>query len=105
MNEIAVTEGYDNFSNSKNRIGHNETRYQLQRRYHTRYHTLHHTFFLSLTWIGHNAVRYHNFSLVLHAFPYIFSQFSIVWSHLQRVSTQDHQIYKKTYINIFLKKG
>ena len=36
-------------------------------------------------WIGHNATRYHNFSALPHAFPYIFSQFSIVGGYLQRV--------------------
>ena len=29
------------------------------------------------TWIGHNAARYHNLNALLHALPYIFSQFSI----------------------------
>ena len=28
----------------------------------------------------------------------------MVWDYLQRVTTRYHQIYKKRYINIFLKK-
>ena len=70
----------------------------------TRYHTRYHTFSLSLTWIGHNAKRYHNFSVLLHVLPYIFCKFSMVWGYLQHVTTRYHQIYKKIYINIFLKK-
>ena len=73
-------------------------------RYHTRYHMRYDTFSLSLTWIGHNAKRYHNFNLLLHALPYIFSKFSMVWGYWQCVTTRYHQIYKKIYINIFLKK-
>ena len=38
-----------------------------------------------------------------HTLLYIFSQFSMVWGYLQRVTTRYHQIYKKIYINIFLK--
>ena len=56
------------------------------------------------TWIGHDATRYHNFNVLLHALPYIFSKFSMVWGYLQRVTTRYHQIYKKIYINIFFKK-
>ena len=44
----------------------------------TRYHRRYHTFSLGLTWIGHNATRYHNFNMLSHAFSYIFSQFSMV---------------------------
>ena len=29
------------------------------------------------TWIGHNAMRYHNVNALPHALPYIFSQFNI----------------------------
>ena len=68
----------------------------------TRYHMRYHTFSLSLTWIGHNAKRYHNFNVLLHTLPYIFSKFSIVWGYLQRVTTRYHEIYKK--IIFFLKK-
>ena len=70
-------------------IGHDATRY------HTRYHMRYHTFSLSLTWIDHNAKRYHNFNVLLHALPYIFSKFSMVWGYLQRVTTRYNQIYKK----------
>ena len=56
------------------------------------------------TSIGHDATRHHNFNALLHALPYIFSKFSMVWGYLQRVTTRYHQIYKKIYINIFLKK-
>ena len=73
-------------------------------RYHTRYHTRYNTFSLSLTWIGHNAKCYHNFNVLLHALPYIFSKFSMVRGYLQRITTRYHQIYKKVYINTFLKK-
>ena len=61
-------------------IGHNATRH------HTRYHTRYRTFSLSLTWISHNAMRYNNFNVLLHALPYIFSQFSMVWGYLERVT-------------------
>ena len=71
----------------------------------TRYHTHYHTFSLSLTCIGHNAKRYHNFNVLLHVLPYSFSKFSMVWAYLQRVTTRYRQIYKKIYINIFLKKN
>ena len=70
-------------------------------RYHMRYHTCYHTFSFSLAWIGHNAMRYHNFNMLPHALPYIFSQISMVWSYLQRVTTCYRQIFKKNY---FLKK-
>ena len=56
------------------------------------------------TWIGDDATCYHNFNALPHALPYIFSKFSMVWGYLQRVTTRYHQIYKKIYINIFLKK-
>ena len=70
----------------------------------TRYDTRYHTFSLSLTCIDHNAKRYHNFNVLLHVLPYSFSKFSMVWAYLQRVTTRYRQIYKKIYINIFLKK-
>ena len=70
----------------------------------TRYHTGYHTFSLSLTWIGHNAKCYHNFNMLRHALPSIFSKFSMVWVYLQRVTTRYHKINKRIYINIFLKK-
>ena len=73
--------------------------------YHTRYHTRYHTFPLSITWIGHNAKRYHKFNVLLHVLRYIFSKFTMVWGYLQGVTTRYYQIYKKIYINIFLKKN
>ena len=39
-----------------------------------------------------------------YTLPYIFSQFSLVWDYLQRTTTRYRQIYKKMYINTFLKK-
>ena len=30
-----------------------------------------------ITWIGHNATRYHNFNALPHALPYIFSQYNM----------------------------
>ena len=64
-------------------------------RCHTRYHMRYRTFSLSLTWLGHNATRYHNFNVLPHAIPYIYTQFSIVWEYLQRVTTRYHEIYEK----------
>ena len=93
MNELRLLKDMTTFQTLQTWIGHNATRYQLQTRYHTRYHTLYHIFSLSSTWIGHNGMRCLNFNLLLHALPYIFSQFSMVWRHLQRVRTEDHQIY------------
>ena len=54
----------------------------------------------SQTWIDYNATHYDNFNALPHALPYalphglpsIFSQFSMVWSYLQRVSTRYRQI-------------
>ena len=66
--------------------------------------TRYHTFSFSLTWIGHNAKRYHNFNVLIHGLPYIFSKFSMVWGYLQRVTTRNHEIYNKTHINTFFKK-
>ena len=51
-------------------------------RYHTHYHMRYHAFFLSLTWGGHNATCYHNFNLLSHTIPNIFTQLSMVWGYL-----------------------
>ena len=56
------------------------------------------------TWIGYNVTHYHNFSALPHALPYNFSQSSIVWGYLQRITSSYRQIYKKMYINIFFLK-
>ena len=48
-------------------------------RYHKRYHTRYHLFSLSLIWKGHNGTHYHNFNVLSHALPYIFSQLTMVW--------------------------
>ena len=48
-------------------------------RYHMHYCIHYCTFILSLKWIGHNAIHYHNFNVLPHALRYFFSQFSIVW--------------------------
>ena len=69
----------------------------------TRYDALYLTFSLSLIWIGHNAMCYHNFNVLPRALTYIFSQFSILWSYLQHVTTRYRQVYKKLYTNTFLK--
>ena len=53
------------------------------------------------TWIVRDATRYQNFNALPHALPYIFSQFSMLWGYLQRVTTRYRQIHKKMYINIF----
>ena len=45
------------------------------------------------TWMGHNVTRYHNFNMLPHTLPYIFSQFRIVWGYLQRGTTRYGQIY------------
>ena len=67
------------------------------------YHMRHRIFFLILTWIGRNAMRYQNFNVLLHSLHYILSQFSMVWGYLQRVTTRYHQIYKKYILIFFLK--
>ena len=61
-------------------------------RYHMHYHMRYHAFSLSLTWIDHNATRYHNINELLHTLPYIFSNFSLVWRYLQRITMGYHQI-------------
>ena len=38
------------------------------------------------TWIDHNATSYHNFNVLLHVIAYLFTQFSMVWGYLQRVT-------------------
>ena len=62
----------------------------------TRYHTRYRTFSLSLTWVGHNAMHYHNFNVLPHAIPYIFTQFSMV---LGLFATRYRQFFKRN-INI-----
>ena len=55
------------------------------------------------TWISHNTTRYHNFNVLPHALPYIFSQFSLVWGYLQRVtitSTCYHTRYCTFSLNL-----
>ena len=52
----------------------------------TRYYTCYHTFSPSLTWVGYNATCYHNFNVLPHLLPYIFSKNKIVRSYLQRVT-------------------
>ena len=52
----------------------------------THYRMCYLIFSLSLKWIGHNATCYHNFNVLPHALPYIFSQCSMVWGYLQRVT-------------------
>ena len=51
--------------------------------------------------ISHNTTCYNNFNALAHALshalPYIFSQFSMVWGYLQRVtitSTHYHRRYR-----------
>ena len=48
----------------------------------TRYHTRYHIFTPSLTWLGYNAKLYHNFNVLPHALPYIYSKFSMIWGYL-----------------------
>ena len=59
----------------------------------THYHTLQ-------TWIGHNAIRYHNLNSLPHALPYVLSDICLVLDYLQRVTTRYHHFLKKT-INIY----
>ena len=59
----------------------------------TRHHKCYRAFSLSLTWTGHNTTPYHNLNALPHALPYIFSQFSMVWGYLQRVTTRYRQVY------------
>ena len=68
----------------------------------TQYHMHYCIFSLSLMRVGHNTTRYHNFNVLPHVLSYIFTQLSIVWGYFERVTTR--QIYKKMYINTFLKK-
>ena len=56
------------------------------------------------TWIGHNAMRFYNFKMLLNGLPYIYSQFSIIWGYLQYVTTHYGQIYKKNIL-LFFKKN
>ena len=74
-------------------------------RYQTRYHMRYRTFSFSLTWLGHNGTRYHNFNVLPHAIPYIYTQFSMVWEYLQRVTTRYHQIYEKNVYQYLKKKN
>ena len=70
-------------------INHNTTRYQ------TLYHTCYFKFSPSLTWVGHNVLRYHDFNVLPYAFTYIFSQLSMVWGYLQCDTMHYRQNYEK----------
>ena len=73
----------------------------MSTRYHKSYHMACSTFSLSLAWIGHNAMRYHNFNVLPHILPYIFSQFSMIWGNLQHATVK---FIKKYILIYFLKK-
>ena len=60
------------------------------------------TFQTLQTWIGHSATRHHNFNVLLHMLPYIFSHFNMVWGYLQCVTMRYRQIYKKYILIVFL---
>ena len=47
------------------------------------------------TWLRHNTRRYHSFNALPHVLKYIFSQFNMVLSYLQRVTMRCRQIYEK----------
>ena len=47
-------------------------------RYRKLYHTCYHTLSPSLTWLGYDVMCYHNFKMLPHMLPYIFSKFSMV---------------------------
>ena len=61
------------------------------------------TFSLSLTWVGYNAMHYHNFNVLPNAIPYNFTQFSMV---LRLFAKRYHALpsifLKKILIYIFL---
>ena len=51
------------------------------------------------TWLGHNAMRYHD----LNALPYIFSEICLILGYLQRVIMRYRQFFKKiVYIYFFI---
>ena len=58
------------------------------------------------TWIDHIATRYHNFTALphalLHALPYIFSQFSMALGFLQCVTIKSMH-YHRRYLTYFLR--
>ena len=68
----------------------------------TRYHKRYCTFSLSLTWVDHNAMHYHNFNVLPHATTYIFAKFSLV---LGIFATCYHEIYKRNAYQYFFKKS
>ena len=68
-------------------------------RYHTRYHRSYRTFFLSLTWVGHNALNYHNFNVLPREIPHLFTQFSI-FGGLFATHTTRYRLFLKKNINI-----
>ena len=47
-------------------------------------------------------MRYHNFNVLPHTIPYIFTQFSMVTLHYRQIYKK---MYKKMYINIFFEKS
>ena len=63
------------------------------------YHTRYDAFSLSLTWIGPRAMRYHNFNILPHTLPYIFSQFTMVLGYLQHITAK----FKKCILIFFFK--
>ena len=52
------------------------------------------------TWIGYNAMRYHNFSTLPHALPHIFLRFNWFWTICNGLPRITVNLLKK-YLYIF----
>ena len=65
--------------------------------------TRYHTFSLSLTPMGHNEMRYHNFNMLPHALLYILSQFSIVWGLF--ATGNGLKLWQSVVLSMFIKFG
>ena len=57
------------------------------------------------TWIGHDAMQYHDFIMLPHALPYTFSQFSMVWGILQRFTMRYTKFIKQNINSYFFLKN
>ena len=53
------------------------------------------------TWLGHNAMRYHDLDTLPYALPYIFFEICLILGYLQHVTTRYRQFFLKDSIYIF----
>ena len=99
--KLSLLKDMETFQTLQTWIGHNATRYH---NLNTLPYALPHAlpYILSdIYLICPNTMCYHNFNVLLHVLSYIFSQFSMGWSYLQRVTTHYHHLKKTTNTDIY----